>query len=243
MPIQILDKLYDEIEDVNIDNNANSYFYIIQIKNSNPDLSNHKNSIYVDIKKFVEYYILSIEKRDFGYDVLNLDKINLAINYVPPPEERLSLYLHTYKTLKNSHFENEAENIIVNIRKAKLLVLRTKKFKKKYINIFLHLISYNLTFVFLVLALIFVVSYVIFLPAPLNSFELIDFQYESFHENFYINHLFNIIYYLFDISNKVQINPINWGGVLLISGMKLFYFVCIVNYLYQIILERFKLNK
>lgn len=243
MSYYILDKLYEEINDSSIDNNVNSYFNIIQIKDSTSDLRSHRQALYVDIKRFIECYVNSIEKRDFGYDVLNVDKIILAINCISISKERLSLFLHTYKILKNNNFENEAENIIVNIRKTKLDVLRTEKSKRKHLNVFLHLISYNLMAVFFVLILLFFVSYIIFLPTSKESFAIIDFQYKDFQENFYVNHLLNVICYLFDISDDVQINPINWRGVLLMGIMKLFYVICIINYFYKVILERLKLNK
>lgn len=243
MSSNILDDLYKKANDLNTGNRADLFYYIIQIKSLNPEFSNHIQSLYIDIKSFIENYIISINKRDFGYDVINIRKINSAIDTISLSNQKLSLFLHAYKILKNNHFEDDAEAAIVFIRKTKLQVLKEKKTKWKWVGVLCHLISYSIIAVLCILFVLFVISYVIYLPALNNNFAIINFQYEDFHKNFYVNHFFNIIYYLFDISDKVQINPINWGGVLLISVMKLFYFVCIANYLYQIILERLKLNK
>ncbi|NDW11829.1 hypothetical protein D0T50_02870 [Bacteroides sp. 214] len=243
MPLQRLDQLYQNIDTLQTEKSADLYYYIIQIKHSHTTLRNHKNSIYVDIKNFIECYIRSIEKRDFGYDVLNINKIITAINNTPNNKEQLSLLMHAYKILKNNHFEVEAESVITLIRNTKLQILKSEKSYKKHFKILFHLISYNLIAVFLVLLLILLVSYIIFLPAPLDSLVSLEFKYDNYNENFYINHLLNIICYFFDMSDSVQIKPINSNGVLLILIMKSFYIVCIANYLYQIILERLKLNK
>lgn len=237
-----LNGLYDK---TNADPNqiADIYFYIIQIKKLNPHYISYKQSLYIDIKSFIESYIISRTKRDFGYDVIDKDKIVNAIYSLNSVNERFALLSWAYKELKINQFEEEGDDIISFIRKEKLFVLWNKKDKLKYIKILSHLASYNLLVVVCLLFITFAISYILFLPTNNFDWSVIRFHYVSFHENFYLNHFFNLIDYLLDISDNINIEPIKWQGVLLLSFMKIFYILFIVNYLFQIILERLQINK
>ncbi|MGL5563116.1 MAG: hypothetical protein ACRDCN_10920 [Tannerellaceae bacterium] len=243
MAEDILTDLYDKIKTSSAENSANYFYYIIQVKTQHPNLKNYEQTLYIDIKFFINNYIISINKRDFGYDVINMNKIKSAIDKVSDSNQKVSLYIHTHKSLKNNHFEDDAETAIKDIRKMKLKVLKEQNTNWKWLLIFGHLISYNIIAVGSILLISFIISYIIFLPASSDKFAIISLKYINLHDNFHINHFFNLLHYLFNISDKVQINPISWHGVLLVSTMKLFYSACIVNYLYQIVLERIKLNK
>ena len=44
---------------------------IIDIKRENPEISNSKNSLYLDVKKFISLYLRNKRLQDYGYEEYN----------------------------------------------------------------------------------------------------------------------------------------------------------------------------
>lgn len=234
-----LKKLYKKNSD-DPNHMADNYFYIIQIKKLNPKYIEYVQPLYIDIKFFIELYIKSRSKRDFGYDVIDINKVIEAIYSLDVANERLALLNWAYRDLKFNQFEEEAEKLISSIRKEKFITFWNRG---DYFRLTSHLISYNLIVVITLLIIAFIICYILLLPSYNPSWSIIEFRYISFSENFYLNHLFNLLDHLLGISEDITIKPLNWKGVLLLSAMKLFYIIFIVNYLFKIITERFQLNR
>ncbi len=70
-----LKQLYKSYRNNSLYHKSEILFLIIQIKHSNIDLSNYKRSLYLDIKKFIKFYIKSTDKKDYGYDKIEIEKL------------------------------------------------------------------------------------------------------------------------------------------------------------------------
>lgn len=240
MPELILKNLYDNVQIEKLNNIPDLIYSIIQIKELNPNLVNYQQSLYVDLKLFISTYIESVDRKDYGYDVLNIEKIISSIESITEADEKISLYLFSYKLLKEKQFENDAESLIKHIRKSKLQLFWTNK---EYWNCFFFCLSYSLIAILLFLLFIFLICYLVLLPATEERFMIFNFCTENFCDIFYFNHLLNLLCAFLSISSDIKIEPLNWWGVILLLTVKSFYVICVVNYFYRIILERLNLSK
>lgn len=233
-------KLYKKISSINNENylKANLYFSIIQIKKDNFDLNQFGNSIYIDSKMFIHFYINSIFERDIGYDVIDLKKIKKCINICENKDEQYQLSLNSYRLLKTKGFEEESRKIkkIVNAKKTKLLN-EQHYYLGKYVKILLHLSTYNLCSILLVSFILFLISFIVLLPAPYKSWEIYSVTYQSFSDSFLINHFINLLSKIFAINNSFKIETYSIIGILSIVSIKVLYIIFIANYLYKKVID------
>ena len=78
-----LDELYTKIQDdTNIVSLCSLYSYVIQIKSEHMELKDYNETLYVDVKCFIENYVanLSQQGKDYGYDAVDVGKIIQHIN-------------------------------------------------------------------------------------------------------------------------------------------------------------------
>lgn len=241
---EVIKELYSKVSDALDGNKVDLYFAIIQLKNADPNLRNIKQSKYIDIKCFINFYIRSRVKRDFGYDIIDANKIIRAIDFSDSPKEKHELYIWTIRILKKNHFESESEYISLRIRQIKLeIILSQRKSLVCYAKAFMHLTSYNFWTIFITLLFLFTLSYLLLLPAFDDRFVLFDIKYQIYSSNFYFNHFLNMLAKTFELSRDIKIIPQNWLGVLLLVLLKAFYLIFIINYLYKNILYQFKISK
>ena len=235
-----IEHIYEKISTIDSNNHlkAGLYFSIIQIKRNTPSLRNVGNSIYIDAKRFISIYINSIEERDLGYDIIDTNKILKCIELVEDKHEQLLLAQNSYRLLKTGGFEKESKNLkrIVNIKKTSLL--KSEPFcLKKYIKLLLHLSTYNIFTIFLTVFFLFLVSFIVLLPAPFANWEVYNVTYHKYSEIFLVNHFVNILANVFAIDNEFKIETNSLFGIFSIITLKLFYVIFIVNYLYKKVIE------
>ncbi|PZX10892.1 hypothetical protein LX69_03278 [Breznakibacter xylanolyticus] len=231
-----IQKIYDKIYELEEDNHlkAGLYFSIIQIKKDNPLLSNEVNTLYLDAKKFISCYINSIEERDLGYDVIDTNKILKCINLLGDYQEQFQLAQNAYRLLRTKGFEDESKTLRTIMNQKKTQLIKSKPyFLGKYFKLILHLSSYSLSSIALSIFTIFIITYIVLLPAPIESWQNFSVVYHSYSDSFYINHMVNIITSLFGVTNDFKVETSNLTGIFTIMSIKLFYLVFIVNYLYK----------
>ena len=230
---KILKELYNLIRQDDIHKTLESLFLIIQIKGENRSLIHYRQSIYLDIKRFIKVYIEVTEVKDYGYDKLDLKKIREAIGRNSNANERLQLSKYAYRQLFLTGRELELGEFKGFTNKCKTEALsKDQSFVGKW-NLMAHLLSYNVYSIILMLISLFMVSYVIFLPAASETLEIFRLNYESYAENFYLNHFVNLLSLAFYINDGDLIVPQNWLGVIILAILKSIYVLVILNYLYQ----------
>ena len=73
--------------------------------------------------------------------------------------------------------------------------------------------------------------------------ELIFIEKTHFSNNYYLNHLANVLNYIFDMDDKMKVTPLSFMGVLLMIGMKSFLILIVVNFFLKEFFNRIKLSK
>lgn len=238
----ILNNAYSKIDS----NDGKAYhhilFTIVNIKSENIHFINYKYPLYVEIKNFINEYINSVENRNYGYDMIRIDKISRAIECTSIYREQYELSLYAARLLQINGFEAEIVELKPKVDKYKTKVLKLNTSVTGRIRLFSHLCSYNLFTVFLILLFVFFISNLIFLPAPTESMTLFHINYMDYASNFYLNHVLNIFSLAIGLQSEQIVVPLNGWGVIVYALLKCAYILLIVNYLYQKLLNIFYEN-
>lgn len=237
--------LYSQIRKTKTYNDKGMFSHsVIEIKKDNEELLYYNQSIYQDIKRFITGQVITIEKRDYGYDVLNIQKIIKSITYLSKLEEQYALFHYTYRILKNNQFEKEAELVISKMKRIKLkLILEKENSKIKYIKFLWFLISYSWVAALIMIFSLFTTFYFITFPVMKDDYLAFIIKETHYIDCYPINHLYNIIAYLLGMSNSDFLTPINWKGISILLFSKALYITYITGFLYKTITDQLKLNK
>ncbi len=191
---------------------ANALFYIIQIKSENSEVLNFEESLYLDISKFIDSYIDSVEEKDFGYNSIAISKIRKAIDLNPDYEEKVRLYNKAIRKLKDCGFSKESERLKSNIKKAYINSLIKSH---KIINFFKAIICclfYNPLTVTTNIVLFFLSYIAITMLFSSNPNSLFRLDYNYYCDCFMLNHILNIFGDLLEYNKYRFCNPNNiWG--------------------------------
>lgn len=234
---KILNKLYKDYKKNNSYHKSAILYLIIQIKSECVNVRNYKKSIYLDIKYFIKYYVNSVEKKDYGYDQLNIQKLINAIDASNRDKERYELAIYASRQINLNGYEKELNEFKNYKDSCKTKSLRHSKSINDKLRLLSHLCSYNLKVITIILFTIFLVSNLIFLPAKYEVFELFHLHYRNYSDSFYLNHMLNLVTITFGLENDNIITPLNWLGVIILALLKSIYILLIVNYLYQKVLN------
>ena len=218
---------------------SSSYFanlnHIIELKNQLRNMG-YNFEIYSDLKRAIKLYFTVIENKRFGYDTFKFDKIVEKIKYTPIAHQIELLYY-----LKRLLIFNEYEELIIvcdkEINRTKISSLLEElsviKFRS-YQNLFRILFlwsSLSISNLLISMFIFFVLTYIVFLPAPFRFMEVMEISYENYSKNFLVNHGMNILSMLFKLDLKMQIVKANSIGLLVIIVGKVFYIILIINYI------------
>lgn len=215
-------------------------FSIIQIKSRHEEYKDLDTPLYLDCKMFIGYYIKSVETRDFGYDFIELEKILKIINSNKDFKEKIGLVNYGKRYLKRNGFDNESDELKKYIHQFSVEHILNGKFELKTLfKLISHLTSYSLRALAVSIIILFLLTVIIFLPAPHESMELFLVKYDNYSSTFFTNHFLNFLAKSVDISTDFKIKPMNSGGVLVLFFLKLIYLGLILNYILKKVQELF----
>lgn len=241
---QYIVDLYSRIND---NSNAISlcslYSSMIQIKHDSQTLVNYYQPIYEDIKCFIKEYVTEISnmQKGYGYDVIDMLKIEHMISMCPNAPERNELFKHAFRLLSSSGYIVESEYFTENYNEKNALYALSHGSYKQRFPAFLSLMSQNIWWCLAAVVAVVIIHYVILLPAVSENFILYEINYHSYFENFYINHFFNLFAYLFGISETAFCKPISAMGIFLSILFRLFYLVIVSGLLVNLLLKKLRL--
>lgn len=201
---------------------------IIDIKRDNTELINSKNSLYLDVKKFISIYLRNKRVKDYGYEDYDYDLIRSYIMYSGfNDEQKLKLLEYTRYLLSSLSYEYDwIESLIKNIR----LKLAFAKHKFKWI---LLLSSWNSLTLIASIFIIFGIECVLLLPAPATFMSICTITPVHYSDCSFFNHILNVISLHFDcVDNSAKIEFNSWGLVGLVFWNMLYIIVC-VNFLFK----------
>lgn len=213
---------------------AEILFAIIQIKSENRDFENVCNSIYVDSKNFISIYINSVDSRSFGYDFIELNKIIKIIEFNINTVEKIALCNYSCRLLLTRGFEDENSTLKNKLNSYKTTSILEQGFKLKTIRkLTSHLTSYSIKALMFTIFILFIITLLIFSPAPIEQMELFIIEYEDYSSDYLVNHILNFLAESVDVNEKFTIKPINELGILILVILKIVYILIILNYIYR----------
>lgn len=234
-----LKELYLKIGNASNDNRfkSDTYYCIIQIKINKQEYLNYYQGLYKDIKLFITFHIRSLDDLDYGYDCFNRQKINKCLDYLESYEERYEICLFLKRQLNHFEIEEEAKYFhkIAHQNETKIL-----KKNKRYFKYLLNLSTNSFMNIMLTILLIIVINIIIFLPAPINSFEIIKIEYENYSDSFILNHYTNVLCNIFGLTSNFKVSPNSLSGIILLGVIKIIYATILINYLYKKFIDLIK---
>lgn len=233
---QIIESSYKEIEKSSEDQKSNLLFNIIQIKSENRQFEKINNSLYIDIKCFIECYINSLNNEDYGYDVVDLKKIEIAIKSEKSKSAKYELSEFCIRCLKSNNHESLVDKFKIKNLKFKFFSTLEKPGIINFFKSILILTSFNLLSLFITVSFLVSLTILLLHEAYIPCFELYQIKYDAFSTNLMINKLLNVIAKPFGIAENFKLIPQNEYAVLLLIFLKSLYLIFIGNF----IIERFK---
>lgn len=192
--------------------NFNNLYNIIAIKKKYPKYKNFSQSIYKDVKMFVSLYTKCIEDYDYGYDMLQEDKVLSTISELDNVDQELQLLCYTKRKLSSLYIDTEwIDSKIIETQK------RSKNFIWRFLYYFSH--YYKTTII-----LFFLLFFATLHDAANENWVIYETNMQTFSNNNELNIFLNEIVWLLGIDDcDVSIKPINiWGifvQILFCSGI------------------------
>ncbi|MEQ9100800.1 MAG: hypothetical protein RIF36_22180 [Imperialibacter sp.] len=211
------------------------------MKLENKELVAFERNIYLDVKQFIGLYTYDQTDYEYGYDVINLNKLEgilLVIDY----KEAKSLTNYAIRNLKLSGFESEAD---------RLLKFQSKLERRYYLNNlsittgvqFLLSLSYGsllglLSTIFLFVCTLAAILY----PLKNPLFVLFYIDYDGKSELGFLSHSVRVLAYVMEIDGYIVISTANDFGILCLIFIKGLIAIVVVNYIFQEISKVIKLK-
>lgn len=202
------------------------------------DIVNVKNSLYLDLKRFISLYLRSKRRKDFGYEDYNKE---LLLEYIKCPllttEQQFRLLSYTQYLLESLSYEASWLNI--HFRRLQLKLAK-EKHKVKYL---LLLSSRNVWTMFLSILILYAIECFILLPAPFQFMGWYSFQKEPISSNSFINHLVNVLSLHFScVVNSAKVS-FTAPGMFALVCWNFLYIVIGGNFLFKNLFSSFDVDK
>ena len=194
------------------------------------DMKEYQQSLYLDIKKFVELYINESDNSDYGYDTIQLDKIISISSLLDIKQQKGILY---YAKRLLSLYGHDTEEIVEKIKEIEINIAYNDKRYFKWISLKM---SSSITALFITLLVYFLTISVVMLPAPIEAMCMFDIELHEYCNHSLGNHFLNALALL---TGNEKISPTIYPtcpiGLFVYSiGIATFY-IFIVNYVYRTI--------
>ncbi|MES2588847.1 MAG: hypothetical protein V4622_07700 [Bacteroidota bacterium] len=231
-------EIQSELSKVNPDYNSvtDRYNTILEIKRN----STISESIYLDLKQISKYHLLSIDHKNFNYDKLNFDfiKRNLIELHLA---EKIDFLEFLNDLLKKSDLKDKFCDFKFDLFKAKVSNYWHKCSFVNIIKIFLLSINYNI-YTLLIFLLLFVCSLsVIFLPAPDFSIVLFEIESDTFHQNSFLNNMYNVSLWLSGLNDDLKIKPLNCIGLTILIIIRIIFIGVLIDVIFNELKNKLKL--
>lgn len=208
---------------------------IIQIKLSEPTLSEIGQDLSIDIKKYLNALIEQAESARIGYDSIEVKKVNeilASLNF----RERLIFIDYFIRQLRKCSFENE----IVNFQKLKTITILKQAIAENNFYkpsgiwlICIYFPLYNIWSLFFTFIIICFLIAIVLFPAPteLMAWLNIDIKYQQISSNYIVNHFLNVFGSLAGVQIDFKLIPKNSFTMLIFLISKILAFIYVANYL------------
>lgn len=225
---KILEDLYGSIQPYKHEHNVNVYYEIIHAKKEF-EIEEYKQSLYIDVKKFIHCYVSSAAKEDYGYDEIIVEKIADTIYHITDLKKQRSLFQVARRLYGLNGYEPDDLSEYVSKLDLKIAIS-----ENKYPKAICLILSSNICTVLVSYLFYVIVVGLIMVPAPYKWMELFYVELNEFSSNPFINHIANTLALITgndSISPSIMPNGI-LGMIVYCVGIILFYFF-FVNFLFK----------
>ncbi len=187
--------------------------------------------LYKDIKQFIDTYIETIKLADYGYDNYNYSKINQLINYLPSSQQ-ISILQYIISVSSRELPEHDRAWFITRKHKSEIKeIFESRNYVLYPKTAFLYL-GQSITRLLLGLFILFIITCLILLPAPIESLEILEVTIENYSQHSILNHIMNVLTLFADLDNCLKVEPIGLSGLLIIIIGKFLFVILIINFFY-----------
>lgn len=205
-----------------------------------------KYDSFKDLKLIFELYSEIFHLRGFNYSKLSNERLEKII-FPYSNSERRELISHLIKALVKNGNEEEAKNVIELLNKIEIAYYweNVRKINKPITNFFklvLKIVSYNILVLLFFVFLYFFFSTIIFCDSIHNDLAVLEVKKIDICKINWLNNLGNLLTYIFDLDYKMEVKPLNFYGVLVLTFQKSFLILILGNYLVKEIFNKIKLQ-
>ena len=197
----------------------------------------HRESIYINVKEFIELEVQLIKSAQYGYDSINREKLSNILNFLRY-EEQISAIKFALSVLKKELPEMDKDWLYNKREITEVKMIFSKRKFEEYPKALLLYTGISIKNLLIVFITLFTLVYCIFLPAQFSCFHLFSITYEYYSPIFYLNHLFNVITLFCGFDNNFKIQPLNGIGIFILAFGKIAFILLIVNFIYRKISDK-----
>jgi hypothetical protein len=196
---------------------------------------------YQEVKKLFDHFVISVKTERFGYDSINYQKLNNAIELLSIYEQIsavnycLSIVSKELPEHDRSWFLSKKQDLLI---KEIFTGNRLTQFPKGVLLI----CGRSLISVVISLIVVYSLTSILLLPATSTKFALFSVQYQDYSSSFLVNHFLNILSLMCDLDSGMKVTPINAIGLIVIVLGKLSFVLIVLNYLIIKISEQIELK-
>ncbi len=188
----------------------------------------HSNSIYLDLKRMVKYYIASRHSRsydeyqvDFSFVTDSLEKLSL--------KEKVSFLKFFFDTLKKEDIDYDDSKLRKELFNTKWKIFCSERSWASFFSACHVTVNFNIWTLLSVILLLIIGQAVMFLPAPSWYVMLFKITNANIVENHFFNHLYNVILWMIGTNGDFKVNPVNFLGFILLLFFKLVFLGIILD--------------
>lgn len=199
---------------------------------------------YKDLKIIISLYAVIYDFKGFKSLELTSEKFQKLLQGFNCFQKKELLSFFLKKLSDHGHDHNDSSFFTMlqkeEIKCSWIEVMDGNKVVENFVRLILKLSSFNLYTLSMTLFLLFFVIALVIAPAPLPEMEILEIEKSEISQNKFINHISNLLLYMFGVEGHMSISPSNFWGVLLIVTMKIILILVIGNFLIKEILKKIK---
>lgn len=237
---EFIDSEYRKVFDDNssFGSKQSSLFTIIELKQNYPALSNLKRDVYVDIKQYLAVSFSQDACRNYGYDTISVDKVKSVIEGSSLTDAKRYALFEYALTLASPVFVDVEE-----LKNSRDLYYGKVVKKKNKIQYLLLISSQSIRSILLTLFVLFLIELVVLFPAPFPCMELFDFSTSDICDNYFLNHVANVVSLHIGVTDISSVIPTNAFATVLLFLWEIILVVFAANILFSKLLSKIHLNE
>jgi hypothetical protein len=220
----MLESQYNLLKKYQYKENSQILFNLIRMK-ERTRMYSYRNTLYLDVKKFVDAYIRSVDTEDYGYDNIILKKIVEAVSVLDIQQQK-SVFLLARRLMIVRGYDVEELTYLIEELEHKV-----KWVEGKYGRAVVLWMSHRWWALLATYLGYAILLFLLLLPTPFSYPALFQIEYKTYSNIFLLNHGMNILCLMTgNDSISPAVIPLNvFGVVLYVLGILLYYLI-LVNF-------------